>query len=133
MTRVHIALQTTDLAATTAFYTALLGESPDKERPDYARFQPTSAPITLALSTGTPQPGPHHLGLKLPAAADTRAAWQRLVEAGLEVRTEHEVTCCWAVQDKAWATDPDGRAWEVYTVVDDLPLVPAADTEGCCA
>ena len=26
------------------------------------------------------------------------------------------VTCCYAVQDKFWATDPDGHRWEVFVV-----------------
>ena len=28
------------------------------------------------------------------------------------------MTCCYAVQNKVWATDPDGNKWEVYVVLD---------------
>ena len=72
MTRVHLSLKTADLAATTAFYTALFGEAPDKEREGYARFQPADVPVTLSLSPGLPTPGAHHFGVKLPDAAASR-------------------------------------------------------------
>lgn len=26
---------------------------------------------------------------------------------------------CYAQQDKVWATDPDGNAWEIYAITDD--------------
>lgn len=133
MTRIHLSLQTTDLPGSIAFYTALFGDAPDKVRDDYARFQPPGAPIALSLMPGVPQPGPHHLGLKLGEVSQTRDAWSRLVDAGLAVRTEEEVTCCWAVQNKAWVLDPDGRAWEIYTVTDDAPATRDGTATACCA
>jgi hypothetical protein len=27
--------------------------------------------------------------------------------------------CCYARQDKIWAHDPDGSAWEIYALTDD--------------
>jgi hypothetical protein len=41
------------------------------------------------------------------------------------------------VQDKVWVSDPDGAAWEVYTVLGDAPnLAPPSVAEGggctCC-
>ncbi len=132
MTRIHISLQTADLPLAVAFYEALFGEAPDKREHDYARFQPTAAPITLALMPGTPAPGPHHLGLKLATPDEARGAWARLAAAGLEVRTEEDVSCCWSVQDKAWVKDPDGRPWEIYTVTDDTPAPPDGRPSACC-
>ena len=34
---------------------------------------------------------------------------------------QESTTCCYAVQDKAWVSDPDGAPWEVYTVLADVP------------
>ncbi|MCB9670265.1 MAG: VOC family protein [Alphaproteobacteria bacterium] len=135
MTRIHLSLPTHDVDATTAFYTALFGEGPDKVRPDgYRRFAPADHPIVLSLMPGSPRDVgmPEHWGLRFSDVASTKAAWERAKGAGLDVRTEGEVTCCWAVQQKAWATDPDGRSWELYTVTDDAP---AANPErsACCA
>jgi hypothetical protein len=71
-------------------------------------------------------------------AAVTVAA-ERFRAAGLTVRTEDQVDCCYAVQDKVWVEDPDGNQWEVFVVTADSPhRVPAAaaaaTNEGaCCA
>ena len=134
MTRIHLSLRTTDLEASTRFYTTLFGAPPDKLHEDYARFQPEDAPITLSLMPGTPGESHDHLGLKFPHPAGAKAAWQRLTEAGVPVTTQDEVTCCWATANKVWAADPDGRAWEVYTVTDDAPGRADGDAPStCCA
>lgn len=132
MSRIHLSLATTDLEASTAFYAALFGTPPDKLREDYRRFAPDDHPIVLSLHPGVPtiNGGHEHLGLRFVDVAETKAAWSRATDAGLQVRTEGEVSCCWSVQQKAWAVDPDGRPWELYTVVDDLPT--AGETR-CCA
>lgn len=44
-------------------------------------------------------------------------AIDRLRSAGLPVDIEIEETCCYANQNKVWATDPDGRRWETYYVI----------------
>lgn len=130
--RVHIALPTTDLAASAAFYTALFGEGPDKTEPDYLRFSPPDHPIVLSVMPGpVPERSDRlHYGLRFGAVAATKAAWTRGKEAGLALDLEGEVSCCWSAQQKAWATDPDGRSWELYTVVEDLPV---SGNSGCCA
>lgn len=132
MTRIHLSFRTHDLQAAVGFYTTLFGAPPDKVRDGYARFQPGDVPVSLALMPGEPAPATDHLGVKLGAAGDTRAAWQRLVDAGLDVRTELETTCCWAVQNKAWVEDPDGREWEIYTVTDDQPATEREEGTACC-
>jgi hypothetical protein len=52
----------------------------------------------------------------------------RLRDAGLETAVEDNVTCCYAVQNKVWATDPDGNKWEVYVVLDN----EGARHQSCC-
>ncbi|MFH7029147.1 MAG: hypothetical protein ACHBN1_28080 [Heteroscytonema crispum UTEX LB 1556] len=46
-------------------------------------------------------------------------ASDRLQQADLTVKAENQTTCCYALQDKVWVTDPDGDDWEVYTVLKD--------------
>jgi catechol 2,3-dioxygenase-like lactoylglutathione lyase family enzyme len=130
MTRVHLSITTPDLEATTAFYTKLLGE-PDKVRPGYVRFAPDQVPILLSLMPG--EPSVHHLGVRMDEVSQTKEAWNRLVASGLQPTTEQEVTCCWATQNKAWITDPDGRSWELYTVTDDAPGQAQDRPTACCA
>lgn len=131
MTRIHLSLQTADLDAATRFYTELFGAGPDKVREDYVRFQPADSPIALALGPGKPVLGAHHFGLKLAETAQVSAAHARLEKAGLVRSVETGTTCCHAVQDKFWLADPDGRAWEVYAVTDDLAPVAREDSS-CC-
>ena len=123
--RLHLHLRCQDLAASERFYRALLGE-PDKSAPGFVRFQPQDLGVSLSLMQGQPAPlhAPEHLGMKVADPTKLPALWARLDTAGLVPRAEEEATsCCAGVQTKRWYTDPDGRAWEVYTVLDDA--VPA--------
>ena len=139
MNRTHLSLPVTDLDASVAFYTALFGAPPDKTRPGFARFTPDIAPLALSLQGGqtpTPDPSPFaHFGLRLAAPTDLAVAGDRLRAAGLLASTETGSTCCFAVQDKHWAVDPDGRPWELYVLLDDdARATPetTAPAEGCC-
>ena len=53
---------------------------------------------------------------------------------GLDPREEMQTTCCYAVQDKAWVTDPDGNEWEAFAVLEDnlSEEVQAAADKSCC-
>jgi hypothetical protein len=44
----------------------------------------------------------------------------RMVAAGLPAEPEPGAICCYARQDKVWARDPDGVAWEYYTVLEHI-------------
>ena len=78
----------------------------------------------------------NHIGVEVFSTAQVVAETRRLGAAGLETRVEDGVVCCHAEQDKVWVSDPDGLAWEVYTVTDDEPalieLVPASRVPGDC-
>lgn len=39
---------------------------------------------------------------------------ERLEKEGFFARDEMDITCCYAVQDKFWVTDPDGNEWEFF-------------------
>jgi hypothetical protein len=47
------------------------------------------------------------------------------------VDVEREETCCYAVQTKVWATDPEGRRWETYFVHAESEARDDEDTT-CC-
>ena len=57
----------------------------------------------------------------------------RLEQSGQETRTEENVTCCYAVQDKVWVSDPDGNNWEVYVVLDNEAQQHASNQSSCCS
>ncbi len=134
MTRIHLSFPTRDLPASTAFYATLFATSPDKEHADHVRFQPADVPIALALvpdPDAAPAPGLAHQGIKLADVEAVREAIARFEAAGLPLRTE-QTTCCYAGLDRVWVVDPDGRPWEVYTVLDDQGVQLASADGTCC-
>jgi catechol 2,3-dioxygenase-like lactoylglutathione lyase family enzyme len=135
--RAHLALEVGDLAASVAFYRALFLVEPRKLRPGYAKFDLLDPPLNLALNErSTPRRSTgqvSHLGMEVSSRAAVREAAERLRHAGLATRTELGTTCCYALQDKVWITDPDGNAWEVFTVLKDADEGPRADGPCCVA
>lgn len=119
--RPHIALATRDLAQSTRFYAALFDQEPTKTRPGYAKFEVAQPPLNLSLNHAAqaqPHAGPAHFGVQVKSTAAVLAVTERLKKAGIRTETEEHVTCCYAVQDKVWAVDPDGMRWEVFVVLD---------------
>lgn len=45
---------------------------------------------------------------------------------------EEYQACRFARQDKLWFTDPDGNAWEVFTVHEQLAVDGPLSNTGCC-
>jgi catechol 2,3-dioxygenase-like lactoylglutathione lyase family enzyme len=138
--RIHVALETQDLSRSLAFYRILFGVEPTKVRADYAKLEPEEPPVNLALnlvSVPTIRPrGRQHFGIQVQSTAADEAARARLAAAGMAVRVEEQVSCCYAVQDKVWVDDPDGNAWEVFVVTGaDAEETPGACVpgSGCCA
>jgi hypothetical protein len=66
------------------------------------------------------------------SAAEVAAASGRLAGEGLDTLDQAETTCCFAVQDKVWVEDPDGAAWEVYTVLADAPVETGIAGDATC-
>jgi catechol 2,3-dioxygenase-like lactoylglutathione lyase family enzyme len=134
MSRVQLALRVADLQAAVDFYQRLFATQPAKRRPGYANFAIDQPPLKLVLLEG--QPGQatvmDHLGVEVETTDQVAAATGRLADQGLATRTEDQVTCCYAVQDKVWVTDPGGARWEVYTVLADAPATTAAEPSTAC-
>lgn len=117
-TRIHISLPVSNLDASKAFYSRLFGTAPTKEKPDYANWRLDTPALHLALVCA-PQAsdGSHttrHFGVELFEDADLHEWRVRVLQAGMEVRDEEEVVCCYAKADKFWAKDPDGNEWEFW-------------------
>jgi catechol 2,3-dioxygenase-like lactoylglutathione lyase family enzyme len=143
--KMHLNLATKDLAKSIAFYKTLLGAEPVKSFDDYALFVTDDPGLELALDRDShAEPGRSaHYGIVVSSAEAVDAAIARLADAGLSVDVERDETCCYAKQTKVWAADPDGRRWEVYTVLEEtetrndgaVTCCSDADpkTEECCA
>jgi catechol 2,3-dioxygenase-like lactoylglutathione lyase family enzyme len=131
--KVHLNLATEDLGRSLSFYSTLLNATPIKSKPDYALFVTEEPGLELALDLRH-RVGPTsdaHYGIYVESADLVDLAIERLTTAGFCESIEREQTCCYANQTKVWATDPDGRRWEVYTVHADSRDRDTADTTGC--
>ena len=140
MSRVQLALNVSDLDASIAFYSTLFGVEPHKLRPGYANFAIAEPPLKLVLievsadHRGEGVAGAlNHLGVEVESSQEVETAAEGLREAGLAAFDERDTTCCYALQDKVWVTDPAGAPWEIYTVKDDDPATPGAARLGSSA
>jgi catechol 2,3-dioxygenase-like lactoylglutathione lyase family enzyme len=133
MSRVQLALNVSDIESAVAFYSKLFGVAPAKRQPGYANFAIAEPPLKLVLIEGQGTPGSlNHLGVEVESAQLVSDATSRLASQGLATATEDEVTCCYAVQDKVWVSDPDGAPWEIYTVLADAPAESGLSGDGAC-
>ncbi len=136
MSRLQLALNVTDLAASIAFYSKLFGTGPAKVRDGYANFAVASPPLKLVLLENPERGGSlNHLGVEVSDPDEVGAEQARLAESGLAAGDRAEATCCYAAQDKFWVQGaPDGEQWEVYTVLADSPVFGCGTSAaaGCC-
>jgi catechol 2,3-dioxygenase-like lactoylglutathione lyase family enzyme len=133
--RIHIALAVRNLEGSIAFYRTLFAQEPTKVRPHYAKFEVAEPPVNLALNDVVGETGPNnpvaHFGIQVKSTEAVRDFAARLESAALQTVVEENVTCCYAVQNKVWATDPDGNKWEISVVLDDRGAQHHS-TSACC-
>jgi catechol 2,3-dioxygenase-like lactoylglutathione lyase family enzyme len=138
MSRLQLALNVSDIDAAVDFYSKLFDASPAKRMPGYANFAISDPPLKLVLieveipSDDGVTGKLNHLGVEVMSPDEVSAATTRLAVEGLATKTEEQSTCCYAVQDKVWVTDPDGAPWEVYTVLADAPTESGRNGDGSC-
>lgn len=138
--RVHVSLDVTSLEEAVGFYEKLFGTEASKRRSDYANFRLDAPALLLALvesSTPSSMAKNQHFGVELFSDEELLSWRARVQEAGLDLLDEKNVTCCYAVADKFWATDPDGHRWEFWVRRSDAETMhapaEAATPKACCA
>lgn len=131
--KMHLNLATRDLGASVAFYRTLLRTEPVKYYDHYALFLTDEPGLELALDFDplTNVTEGAHYGVAVEDSAAVDAAIERFQEAGYAVNVEKDETCCYAVQNKVWTTDPDGRRWETYFVLAEVEMRDR-DATTCC-
>lgn len=146
----HISLNVKNVVESVEFYKKLFGIEPMKfiqgnlplhsaengdegEKPGfgYAKFDVEAPPLNFVLNEVPYKEGGtlSHLGLQVASTDDVLKTRERWTEAGLLTVDEMKVDCCYALQDKTWARDPDGNEWEVFVVLENTE--PSAEACAC--
>ena len=139
-TRIHISVPVSNLEASKQFYAALFGVAPSKVKADYANWRLDQPALHLALVQAPKVAKGHnpvrHFGVELFSDSDLQGWRKRAAEAGLNLRDEEEVVCCYAKADKFWAQDPDGNEWEFWVRLEEAEAMKGesrATGSECCA
>lgn len=133
--KAHLAINVRDVERSIEFYEKMFGIEPSKVRTGYAKFDVQTPPLNFTLNQVPFENAGalSHLGVQVGSTEDVaavKAFWQ---SQGLDARDELQTTCCYALQDKAWITDPDGNEWEVFTVIEDNLAEAKSKDAACCA
>ena len=134
--KAHLAINVRKVEESIPFYEKMFGIEPSKVRTGYAKFDVENPPLNLTLNQIAfgERGALSHLGIQVASSEDVIAMRDRWQQAGLVPREEMQTTCCYAVQDKAWVTDPDGNEWEAFVVLEDnlSEEVQGAADKSCC-
>jgi len=132
--RPHISLDVRNVPVSVEFYQKVFGLAPQKRTDDYAKFDLRAPALNLSLVSSTGRiSSVDHLGIEVESTEEIAMWKRRLQDQGILEEVEENVACCFARQDKLWFTDPDGNAWEVFTVHEQLAIDGPLANTGCCA
>lgn len=129
----HISLNVRNVEASIAFYKKMFGIEPSKVRTGYAKFDLISPGLNLSLNESQKELSGgrlSHLGIQVASTEDVKKYKSNWATLGLTTTDENNTSCCYALQDKTWVTDPDGNSWEAFVVLkDNLP--EPVEAQGC--
>lgn len=132
--KAHLAINVGDVERSIDFYRKMFGIEPSKVRTGYAKFDVANPPLNFTLNQ-VPFEGRgalSHLGIQVATTDDGNAMKAGWESNGLVPREEMQTTCCYALQDKAWVSDPDGNEWEVFVVLEDNLGEAKSNDASCC-
>lgn len=143
MKRLHLHVSVPDLAAAVRFYETLFDAPPNVVKADYAKWMLDDPKVNFAISARGHAVGVDHVGVQTDSAAELAELAGRLKAAGADTFDQSAASCCYAVSDKSWVTDPAGVRWETFfthgeatAYGEDAPAPAAAaapKVAGCCA
>lgn len=150
----HISLNVKNVSESVDFYKKLFGIEPmkfitgnttthstdrenvgldsEKARFGYAKFDVQNPPLNFVLNEVPYTEGGtlSHLGIQVESTDDVLKTRERWIADGLMTVDEMKIDCCYALQDKTWARDPDGNEWEVFVVLENTETAPDASASG---
>lgn len=126
--RCVIKLGVVSVAATAPFYQHFLGKAPTVITAERAEFESDDPAVRIILTkTANPKACAGHYGFQMKNTRFVEQARARLLDTGFKITNEDDVACCYAIQTKVWAADPEGNRWEFFCTTE-----TKAD-EGCGA
>jgi catechol 2,3-dioxygenase-like lactoylglutathione lyase family enzyme len=137
----HVSYYVSNLENTIKFYNTFFGKEADKVKPAYAKYVLEKPSLIISFIENPEKVQSHfgHLGFQVETQEEMNKRLAVAKEHGIVSKEEMGTNCCYAKQDKFWATDPDGYQWEVYYFHEDADfndphyaLQKAAD-EACCS
>ena len=142
MKRFHVHVAVDNLESSIRFYSALFGQAPAVQKPDYAKWMVEDPRINFAISQHPGSGGVNHLGLQVDSDEELESLRQQAEQADLVAAAEKNISCCYARGNKYWYTDPQGIAWETYHTLEQVEFFGKADSaanremtaqeSGCC-
>lgn len=136
--RMHVSLYVSDLLASVNFYTSFFGVPAAKIKPKYAKYvlESPSLIISFVENPSRVQQNFGHLGFQVQTIEELNQRMEIAERQGLISKKEIGTNCCFAKQDKFWATDPDGVQWEIYYFHEDAefndPHYDFSENSACC-
>jgi catechol 2,3-dioxygenase-like lactoylglutathione lyase family enzyme len=136
--RMHISLYVSDLTATVNFYSTFFGQPASKVKKGYAKYELTEPGLIISFIENPErvQSSFGHLGIQVGTKEEMERKLEVARAQGIVSSEEIGVSCCFSVQDKFWADDPDGFQWEVYYFHEDVefndPKFKEEDASACC-
>lgn len=132
MKYVHVGINVTNLEASIDFYQKVFGVHPVKTKVDYAKFLLDEPGLNFTLNVRDEVKGNqgNHFGFQVETPQEIYSHKSRLEKEGFFARQEMDTTCCYAVQDKFWVTDPDGNEWEFFYTKSDSEVHKGEDSVG---
>src|SRR5258708_40253373 len=119
--KAHVSPNVGSVDQSLQFCRKMLGIEPSKVRAGYAKFDVQNPPLNLALNEApaTSRGALSHLGIQLASTEDVLAMKEMWKAAGLATHEEMQTNCCYAVQDKRWVHDPDGKQLDACDLLED--------------
>lgn len=128
--RPHISINVTNVPRSVEFYSQVFGVKPQKQTGTYAKFDLAAPLLNFSMQSGDGDLSRvSHLGVEVDSPEEVERWEAHLSTQGLLEGVEKKSDCCFARQDKVWFKDPDGNAWEVFFVHEQLPV--DEEVEGC--
>ena len=127
-----------DLQKSIDFYNSFFASEPVKIKLAYAKYvlENPSLIISFVENKERVKSNFGHLGFQVETVEDLNIKLWEAKKKNIVSKEEIGTTCCYAKQDKFWATDPDGVQWEVYYFHEDAefndPHYESSEASACC-